>query len=424
MVRMSDVQRLQNNVTQLEDKLQALIETFRLVSVSLDLGETLHGILEAVKTMIPYSAAGIFVFDPETKLLHGYEVIGYDRALFEAEPIGYGRGIVGHVMQTGRGVVVADVNRDPHYLRVRDQTRSELAAPLIGSGGAMIGVINLESDTPNAYSESDLELLSMFASLAAIAIEKANLHAQLVEKRRLESELRIARQVMEALMPAGPPTVRNFQIAGTMIPSAEVGGDYYDFIEVADGRTGIIIADVSGKGIPAALIMATFRAYLHALLGNDFALRSVFHRLNDLLMRSLEERHFVTAFYGELDREGRRMFYLNAGHNPPLLVRRGEPVRLLTTGGIPLGVLKRARYSEDIVYFSPGDTLILYTDGVTEAENTEGEPYGLHRLESIVRQNLSLDAGALCDTIIEDVRRHEADDRQSDDVTLIVIRAL
>jgi serine phosphatase RsbU (regulator of sigma subunit) len=424
MAQMSEVERLQDNVSVLEDKLRALIHTFRLVSVSFDLGETLRGILGAVRTMIPYDAAGIFVFDPVTKLLHGYEVIGYDRALFEAEPLGYGRGIVGYVMQTGKGVVVPDVSRNPHYLCVRDRTRSELAAPLIGSGGAMIGVINLESDTSDAYSPGDLELLSMFASLAAIAIEKANLHTQLIEKRRLESELRIARQVMEALMPAGPPTVKNFQIAGTMIPSAEVGGDYYDFIDVADGRTGIVIADVSGKGIPAALIMATFRAYLHALLGNDFALRSVFHRLNELLLRSLEERHFVTAFYGELDREGRRMFYLNAGHNPPLFVRPGEPVRLLTTGGIPLGVLKRARYSEDIVYFSPGDVLILYTDGVTEAENAMGEPYGLHRLETLVRENLSQDADALCTTIMDDVRRHEADGKRSDDVTLIVIRAL
>ncbi len=407
-----------------EERLHTLIHTFRLVSVSLDLGEILQGILRAVQQLIPYDAAGVFIFDPSTGLLHGYETVGYPEDLARAGPLHCCEGIVGHVLQTSRGRVVPDVTVDPYYVRAREETRSELAAPLIGSGGKTIGVINLESDIPNAYSEADLELLTLFASLVAIAIEKANLHREMLEKRRLESELRIARQVMEALMPARAPVVRNFEIFGRMIPSAEVGGDYYDFIDVADGRLGIVIADVSGKGVPAALIMATFRASLHALLGNDFALRAVFSRLNRLLLESTHDRHFVTAFYGELDAEGRRMFYLNAGHNPPLFIREGEPVRLLSTGGIPLGVLKNAAFSEDIVYFMPGDSLILYTDGITEAENAEGEPYGVHRLEQVVRRHLRRSASELCDAIIEDVRQHVDSETRSDDLTIVVVRAV
>jgi sigma-B regulation protein RsbU (phosphoserine phosphatase) len=170
--------------------------------------------------------------------------------------------------------------------------------------------------------------------------------------------------------------------------------------------------------------MATFRASLHALLGNDFALRAVFSRLNRLLLEITRDRHFVTAFYGELDAEGRRMFYLNAGHNPPLLIRDGEPVKLLSTGGIPLGILKTATFSEDIVYFLPGDSLILYTDGITEAENAEGEPYGVHRLEQVVRRNLRRSAAELCEAIIEDVRQHAEADARSDDLTVVVVRAV
>jgi sigma-B regulation protein RsbU (phosphoserine phosphatase) len=404
-----------------EERLRTLIHTFRLVSVSLDLGEILQGILRAVKSLIPYDAAGVFIFDPGTGLLHAYETVGYPEDFASIGPL---HGIVGHVLQTSRGRVVPDVAVDPYYVRAREETRSELAAPLVGSGGKTIGVINLESDTPNAYSEADLELLTLFASLVAIAIEKAALHREMLEKRRLESELRIARQVMEALMPARAPAVRNFEIFGRMIPSAEVGGDYYDFIDVADGRLGVVIADVSGKGVPAALIMATFRASLHALLGNDFALRAVFSRLNRLLLESTRDRHFVTAFYGELDAEGRRMFYVNAGHNPPLFIREGEPVRLLSTGGIPLGILKNAAFSEDIVYFMPGDSLVLYTDGVTEAENADGEPYGVHRLEHVVRRNLRRSASAVCDAIIEDVRQHADSDARSDDLTVVVVRAV
>ncbi len=407
-----------------EERWHTLIHTFRLVSISLDLSEILQGILRAVKQLIPYDAAGVFIFDPSTGLLHGYETVGYPESLAHAGPLHCCEGIVGHVLHTSRGRVVPDVTMDPYYIQVRAETRSELAAPLIGSGGKTIGVINLESDKPNAYNEADLELLTLFANVVAIAIEKAHLHQEMLEKRRLESELRIARQVMEALMPSQAPTVTHFEIFGRMIPSAEVGGDYYDFIDVADGRLGVVIADVSGKGVPAALIMATFRASLHALLGNDFALRAVFSRLNRLLLEITRDRHFVTAFYGELDAEGRRMFYLNAGHNPPLLIREGEPVKLLSTGGIPLGILKNATFSEDIVYFLPGDSLILYTDGVTEAENAEGEPYGVHRLEQVVRRNLRHSAAELCEAIIEDVRQHAEADARSDDLTVVVIRAV
>ncbi len=421
---MGEQERASTSSQIVEERLHTLIATFRLVSVSLDLSEILQGILRAVRQLIPYDAAGVFIFDPATGLLHGYETVGYPEDFMHAGPLHCCEGIVGHVLHTSRGRVVPDVTVDPYYVRARKETRSELAAPLIGSGGKTIGVINLESDTPNAYSESDLEVLTLFASLVAIAIEKARLHQEMLEKRRLESELRIARHVMEALMPDRAPTVRNFEIFGRMIPSAEVGGDYYDFIDVADGRLGIVIADVSGKGIPAALIMATFRASLHALLGNDFSLRAVFSRLNRLLLESTHDRHFVTTFYGELDAEGRRMFYLNAGHNPPLLVREGEPVKWLSTGGIPLGVLRTAAFSEDIVYFMPGDCLVLYTDGVTEAENAHGEPYGVHRLEQVVRRHLRRSASELCDAIIEDVRHHADSEARSDDLTVVVVRAV
>jgi sigma-B regulation protein RsbU (phosphoserine phosphatase) len=408
----------------LDDRWQTLLNVFRLVNVSLDLEEILHGILSAVRLLIEYDAGGIYVFDPPTKSLRGYQLVGYQPPLVEIGPKHCNKGIIGHVMETGRGVVVPDVTRDPHYFKARDETQSELAAPLIGSGGRTIGVINLESDTRDAYSEADLELSSVFASLVAIGIEKANLHHELLEKRRLESELRIARQVMEALMSDRAPSLKNFEIAGRSIPSAEVGGDYFDFIDVAGGRTGLVIADVSGKGIPAALIMATFRAYLHALLGNDFALRAVFTRLNNLLIESTEDRHFVTAFYGELDNEGRRMFYLNAGHNPPLLIRHGQATKLLSTGGVPLGVLVKATYSEDIVYFSPGDVLVLYTDGVTEAENGFGDPYGLHRLEKVIRRNLDVSAHDLCQVVVDDVRDYASPDARTDDLTLMMVRAL
>lgn len=406
------------------EQLRTLIKAFRLVSVSLDLRETLRGILRAVKKLITYDAAGIYVFDPLTKSLRGYEVIGYETDITQTEPFYAGKGIIGRVLETGKGVVVQDVTTDPYYIRAREETQSELAAPIVGSGDRIIGVINLESDLPRAYTETDLQLLKMFASMVAVAIEKAHLHKQLVETRRLEYELQVASQVMEKLMPDHPPQIDNFSICGRSVASEAVGGDYFDFIDVGDGRWGIVIADVAGKGIPAALIMASFRAYLHALLGNDFSLRGVFARLNRLLLKGEEGRHFVTAFFAELDSVERRVFYVNAGHNPPLFIRPDEPAQLLSRGGIPLGIFESTTYSEDIVYFRPGDTLILYTDGVTEATNDRGELFGLKRLENLARQHRGASAQELCHLIVDEVKAFADPERRSDDFTIVVVRAL
>jgi sigma-B regulation protein RsbU (phosphoserine phosphatase) len=312
-------------------------------------------------------------------------------------------------------VVVSDVSRDPDYIRAREETQSELAAPLLGSGGKAIGVINLESDLPNAYDQVDMQLLEMFAGMVAIAIEKAELHKELLEKRRLESELQVAAQVMQKLMPASPPNIKNFAVCGRSVASAAVGGDYYDFIDLGGGRFGLVIADVSGKGVPAALIMASFRAYLQALLRNDFSLRAVFARLNRLLIKGTQDRHFVTTFYAELDPEERRIFYVNAGHNPPLFIRPYGSAIQLTTGGIPLGLLEPAAYSEDIAYFNRGDVLVLYTDGVTEAQSVDGQWFGLQRLEQLVRQHIDLPAHELCSIILEEVRKHSEGRPQTTD---------
>jgi sigma-B regulation protein RsbU (phosphoserine phosphatase) len=408
-----------------EDQLRTLIKAFRLVSISLDLKETLHGILKAVQKLISYDAAGIYVFDPPTKSLRGFEIIGYESALTQsASSVCCGKGIIGRVLEREKGVVVSEVSRDPDYVRAREETRSEMAAPLIGSGEKAIGVINLESDLPNAYDHTDLQMLEMFASMVAIAIEKAELHKELLDKRRLESELMIAAQVMDRLMPGRPPDIKNFAVAGRSLASAAVGGDYYDFIELGGGRYGLVVADVSGKGVPAALIMASFRAYLHALLRNDFSLRAVFSRLNRLLLKGAEERHFVTSFYAELDAEERRIFYVNAGHNPPLLVRADGSSTQLSTGGIPLGIMTSATYSEDIAYFRRGDVLVLYTDGITEAQNPDGRFFGLQRLEQIVRRCLNLPVQDICSAVYDEVMEYSDSEKTGDDMTIVVVQAI
>jgi sigma-B regulation protein RsbU (phosphoserine phosphatase) len=206
------------------------------------------------------------------------------------------------------------------------------------------------------------------------------------------------------------------------LPVREVGGDYFDFYTISD-RLGVLVADVSGKGLAAALMMVTFRAYMHATIINELAMRVVMSRVNRLVHETTESERFITTFYGLIDTENKRLLYISAGHNPPLLLRADGTVHLLEDGGLPLGVFEDSRYSESVLDFEPGDVLILYTDGVTEAADRNDEEFGLRRLEEVVRKTAALRAHEIAHAITNAVREHSADaGGPEDDLTVSVIK--
>jgi sigma-B regulation protein RsbU (phosphoserine phosphatase) len=289
-----------------------LLELGTKISVSLDTNQLLEQILDLVFQVVRYDAAGIYLVDKKTQWINQQAIRGYDPNLEDAVRLKVGRGLIGWVAKTGRPVIVPDVLRDERYVSARAQTRSEMVAPL-RAGSEVIGAFNLESDEPDAYEPEDLELLMTFASQAAIAIERTRLHAEVLETRRLEEELSIGQRIQRTFLPEHDPKIANFDIAGAYYSSGLVGGDYYDYVRITDGHLGIVVADVSGKGIPAALIMAAFRASLIAEVRNNYAIRTVFAKVNKLLWESIEVNRFVTAFYGVLDIHGRRFTYVNAG---------------------------------------------------------------------------------------------------------------
>src|SRR5215468_2367034 len=202
-----------------------------------------------------------------------------------------------------------------------------MVAPII-SNDEVIGVFDLESDELNAYSNDDLELLLLLASQVAIIIEKVMLHEQLIEKKRLEGQLEVARQVQLELLPPGDPKLAGFDISAYNIPTEEVSGDYYDWVQIYDDQIGIVIADVSGKGVPAALLMAFLRASLRAASHIGYAPQISMSKVNYLLWESIERNQFVTAFYGIFDATNRTLAYSNAGHSPALLMKMDGTVRL------------------------------------------------------------------------------------------------
>lgn len=398
-----------------------LLEVSRVLAAPLELDELFHAIFDALREVVKYDAAAIYLTNRSTQDMEAVASTGYPEGSDEAFGLQVGQGIVGWVAKTGEPLIVPDVTKDQRYVAARRQSKSEIAAPLT-LHGRTIGVFNLERDVEDAYHEGHLELLLAFAAQSAVALERARLMRERLEQRRLEKELAIARDIQLSFLPSAPPEIPGFDVAGTTRPHHEVGGDYYDFIPVSDTRIGLAIADVSGKGIPAALIMAGFRMCLLAEIRNDFAIRAVMRKVGTLLYESTERDRFVTAFYGVLDYKNRVLIFSNAGHDPPILLRASGEIEYLIEGGVALGVLSEARYEERPVALAPGDVLVMYTDGCSEAESAGGEMFGRSRIEEAARRLAGRSSADILHGIVDEVVAWTGEKGPSDDLTLVVVK--
>lgn len=410
------------------DKLRMLLDITNKISRSLDLDEVLNLVMDTLGSLLPYDAAGIYLIeqspdkkDPyifKSKVIRGYEIS------FElVEPrLRMGEGFLGRVAQSGKAIISPDVSTDPRYFEARKRTKSEMVAPII-SNERVIGVFDLESDELNAYSEDDLGVLQLLTSQVAIIIEKAQLHEQLVEKKRIEAQLEIARQVQLELLPDRDPKLENFDISAYVFPTEEVSGDYYDWVRIFDDQIGIVVADAVGKGIPAALLMSFLRASLRAGVQIGYAPHIAMSKVNNLLWDSVEEHQFITAIYGILDETNRTFVFSNAGHNPPLLIKPDGEYRFVEYGDTPLGMFYDARYHQHFIRFEEGQTMVIYTDGITEAANDEGEEYGQERFAKRVLEGIDLPAKKLIDYIRKDVADFTERKFLDDDGTLFIVKA-
>ncbi|HCX29791.1 MAG TPA: hypothetical protein DHU55_08495 [Blastocatellia bacterium] len=415
------------------DKLRMLLDITKKISRSLDLQEVLNLVMDTLDSLIPYDAAGIFVVKcvDESAVAEGEEpcvfqaeaVRGYDIDELTNLHLKLGEGLIGKVALTAEPITSPDVRKDPIYINARAETRSEMVAPII-SNTEVIGVFDLESDELDAYSEDDLEVLMLLASQVAIIIEKVMLHEQLIEKKRLEGQLEVARQVQLQLLPAKDPQLDGYDISAYNFPTEEVSGDYYDWVKIYDDQIGLVIADVSGKGVPAALLMAFLRASLRAATHIGYSPHISMAKVNYLLWESIERNQFVTAFYGILDVTNKTLTYTNAGHNPPLLLDKDGNSKFIERGSLPLGMFKDTRYHEYYLTTEPGEVLVLYTDGATEAQSPQGEEFGRDRLAEAVKANRQLGARDLIAAVQKEVVEWTGGVGAGDDVTFFVIKAL
>src|SRR5580765_8096295 len=281
------------------DKLRMLLEITRTISRSLDLDELLNVVMDTLGSLIHYDAAGIYLMDTgdaeNPYIFKARAIRGYDISFELVEPrLKLGEGFIGRVAESGKPIISADVSKDPRYFRARERTTSEMVAPII-SNDKVIGVFDLESDRMDAYSPDDLAILQMLTSQVAIIIEKVRLLEEVVEKKRIEAQLEIARQVQLELLPDGDPELENFEISAYIFPTEEVSGDYYDWVKIFDDQIGITVADAVGKGIPAALLMAFLRASLRSGVQIGYAPHIALAKVSNLLWDSIEDHQFITG---------------------------------------------------------------------------------------------------------------------------------
>ncbi len=272
------------------------------------------------------------------------------------------------------------------------------------------------------YSPEDIEFIFSVGSLAIVSIENRRLFKEALEKQRMEEELEIARDIQRNLLPGRIPLYSNFDIAALNLSSRQVGGDYYDIIPLDDDSFCIAIADVSGKGVPAALLMANLQAFLKIICKHGMQLDEATALINDLITENTSDGKFITFFWGVLDNSSRTINYINAGHNPPLLIRDGK-IRKFETGGIILGVLKTfTPYISESVQLQKDDVLILFTDGVSEAKNIKDDEFSDERLEELVLHFYEKNAEDIVSSIKREVQEFSTGAIQSDDITLLVIK--
>lgn len=326
-------------------------------------------------------------------------------------------GMVGHVGATRQTRYAPDVRLDPYYIACEPDTRSEAVFPLIVEQ-RLVGVLSASHKELNAFSPSQLQLLQAMCGHIAVAVHNAKrFQCEREQRELLDREAQEAQHIQQALLPKLSPFIPGFCVSGFSIPAGAVGGDWYDFIPLDDGRWGIVLADVSGKGMAAALLMSATRGMLRSLAEACCSPSEVLTRLNRLLVQDLPSGKFVTLIYAVFDPKNAQLTFANAGHLPPLALTKAGPKFVETVAGLPLG-LGCGEFSESTVQLQPGARLVFYSDGITEATDPTGEEFGSQRL----RVHLHEENGSP-QSLLETVRRFANGRGLSDDATVVMIRA-
>jgi phosphoserine phosphatase RsbU/P len=410
-----------------EGDLLALISKVGITLLSSStLAQTLEQIVSLVFEAVPADRCLLMMRDEGSEELKVAVARLRDRA-GEVGEIRVSRNVMDEVVIRGKSVLTSDAQHDPRFASgtvVLQGVRSVLAVPL-GVAEQVFGIIYADSPIAEGrFTEDHLKVLTTLASVAAIRVENARLLEARLQQERLERELQLAMEIQQRFQPTAPPVVTGYEFQGISFPCYEIGGDYYDFIQRDDGRLVIALGDVSGKGTAAALLMSSLHAAIHAQTGSHDTLVETISAVNRYLADNIPPNRFVTLFYAELDPESGALSFLNAGHNPPLIVHAAGTVEQLASGGLPLGIKNDADYREGRTTLQMGDVLVIYSDGVTEAASPSGEEFGPTRLYEVVSRNVESSAAGIRDRIESALTKFSQGTQAADDITLVIVKRL
>jgi serine phosphatase RsbU (regulator of sigma subunit) len=405
------------------DRLKVLNEVHRALAATLSLKELLELILDRAFAHLRPEEAVIFLKGPYGEL---------DRAASRRLPgvkgdFFYSRSLVNEVAEKGLAALVVDAQTDQRFAAAESilsaGVRSLLAAPLLDSAGSL-GMMVLSSRLHvRTFSEEDMELLAAFASIAALRIRNIALSEEAARRRELEKELALARQIQIALLPESLPEIPGYSLFATNDASRAVSGDLYELQPRDEGDEQVlVVADVSGKGMAASLLAASLDAFLMGPIEVGYTTDVICSKVSRRLFLRTPPERYATAFIAALDPPKGRLTYTNAGHNAGLLVRADGTIQRLEANGLPLGLFPVLEYERAELILQPGDLVVLYTDGITEAANPEGEEYGLARLEAVVRAQAREPLIAIAVAIEASVEAFADGEPYGDDRTLVMVR--
>lgn len=404
--------------------LTALVEASKIVNSTLDLDRLLELILEVATKELNADRGTVYMVDAAAGELQARISQGLESRILKLK---IGQGIAGKVAESGDTVRIEDAYNDKRFYPEMDaasgyRTRSMLCTPIRSKTGDIVGVIQLLNKIEGNFTFEDEVFLQALAVHFALALVNAKLHAERLRQQRIRTELELARQIQQNLLKAPPKQWKHYRLAARSEPCYEVGGDFFDFLHVSENALWVIIADVSGKGISSALVMSTLQATLHALLVGVHSFEKMLEKLNGMVQEFTGGAHYVTMFLALLDAESRRIHYINAGHNPPLILRGNGRVEQLAANGTVVGLLPRVQYTRSLAELGPDDVLVLYTDGLAEAEDPSGTPFDVHGIDRTVASlRPETSPEVILNKLMDDVNAYTAGAPASDDRTVIVI---
>jgi len=447
----ADIMDITFRVQDLEKEKDLVINLMREISdtlsVELELDKILGKIVDAAIEGTASKAAAVLLKDPSGNTLSvryvkglfppvkpikidSYTVLKESQMvdIFKSSKISVGETYIGIPASTGEPLFIKDAESDPRVIQTAKgivDIKSVIATPLKIQDNIMGVLAVLNKAIGTTHTESDLSLIQTLADQAAITIRQFEMYKEIVEKKQAERDISIANEIQMSLLPRKFPSTDKFDMYGFSIPAKGVGGDYFDYMKFGPNKVGIVIADVSGKGVPAALIMVMIRSITRTIASLSKDANMVLSQLNNSLSGDIVEDRYATAFYCALDAEKRILNYSNAGHGPLLLFRsKTKEFELLDTEGMPVGIMPNVEYGQDFIILDKGDMGVLYTDGITEAMNEAHDLFGMDRLQNAIYKNHESTTKEIADAVLADVNEFVGTAPQHDDETMIIFKVL